>query len=72
LGKEASQLIFIAEEEKTEEEKKKEQSSGDKTQEVLLSSKLLSGGIENRFLSVFPRKTKGTCSTFTQLQTTVN
>lgn len=48
----AYKLIKVKESEKDPEKKEKE-SQNEKMQELIVQSNLLSGGIENRFLSVF-------------------
>lgn len=48
----AYKLIKVKESEKDPEKKEKE-SQNEKMQELIVQSNLLSGGIENRFLSLF-------------------
>jgi hypothetical protein len=56
VGMISYKLIKIKEPEKSEEKKDKEkekESSSEKMQDLIISSNLLSGGIENRFLLLF-------------------
>jgi len=46
-------LMKVKEVEKDQEKKEKEQTQSEKMQDLIIQSNLLSGGIENRFITLF-------------------
>ena len=54
----AYKLIKVKEVEKDQEKKEKEASQSEKMQDLIVQSNLLSGGIENRFLTLFSADTQ--------------
>lgn len=53
IGMTSYKLIKVKEVEKDQEKKEKEATQNEKMQDLIIQSNLLSGGIENRFLTLF-------------------